>query len=378
MRTSTLLVSALLLALAALARGDSLYISPFGDDSGSNNCKDNQNPCLTMTAAHTSANDGDTIYVGQGVYTGVSNFVKITKSLSIVAADDTTHPRNYVFNGQQQTNTNGFSVVGNITVKFVGLGFTNWNQYCSYVDCVQGTLDISDPNAALHVQSCEFWNNNNGITAREGQFYIQDSVFTGHSNAAILLSTQASSVNYVTISNVTMSLGGTGVLISKSNVHLRATTLTVNNMTTAINCDYSYNSGFNVNIGSSSFNYNSNTALIFSGVTGTATAGYLTISDTQLRGNGVTSNNGGGIYIGANVALAMRNSNIVGNTAVARGAGIYCDDQATANLLSVDISANTAPDGAAGWCSRQCAFVATSSTSFNNNEKQNTGPCSGL
>ena len=217
----------LVLALCVLsAQATDYFISPYGDDDSS--CTDaDTNVCATMTKAHSVASDGDTINVLKGAYTGVNNFIKITKSLSIVAYPDATNPALYQFNGQQQTNMNGFSVQGNITVKFVGIGFTNWAQYCSYSECMVGAVDISDSSSAVFVQRCTFWSNNNGITARAGQLTVQDSTFTSHSNAGVVIATSSNSVNYVTLSNVTMLYGSYGVVINKPNLHLKVRGLCV-------------------------------------------------------------------------------------------------------------------------------------------------------
>jgi len=363
-------------SFVSLVVGNQVYISPFGSDSPSGGSE--SNPFATLTFALSKVKNGDTIVVQPGVYTGAPNFPTISNlNVAITSDSPQSGPSTYIFDAQG-TSSNTIEVSSTASASFTGLTFRNYQGSAGFG---QGCLQVS---SNVTVDSCIFSSNSVSLSVTSGNLTVVNSQFIGNTYGIY----SSSSASVVTIrssiidGNGPNGMGQYGVFISTTQTFL-GQNITIKNNEVGIYTNGNSGGVYSLELDGSLISDCTENG-IYLGGSSFNPSGRLVVRNSTISNNRGTSD-GAGIYIGASMTLLMQSTSLNGNEAgndqfgnYGQGGGLYCSSLATINLDGVFFSNNAAGDGAAGWCSSSCAFLAIDVTTSNNTESKNTGPCQGL
>ena len=286
----TILTAIFVLVICGAASATSytdLYVSPTGNDSYSGN--DSLHPAQTIGHALTYVNDGSTVHLANGIYSGTGNTnLTINKNMAIKGQSQT----GTIING---TGTNWiFQITSGINVTIVNLTLTNgtWTN-------AGGAIHS---NGNLNVKNVTFTDNtaNDGgaIENYNGNLTVTGSTFTGN----------------------TANYNGGAIHNDHSNLTVTNCIFTNNNASSAFNGGGAIHSDFsNCTITGSTFTNNS--ATHSGGAIINNDGGNLTITNSNFTGNKATY---GGAII-TNGALTVTSSTFTGNNATDLGGAIYSE-----------------------------------------------------
>ena len=313
------------------ASGDTIYVNASGNDNwdGLNSSYNGTSgPKATIKNAIATLNTDGTIFIANGVYTGVNNTgIAINKNMHIIGESQKSTIINAKYLGRIFTITNGVTVTlqnltllnGTINSGTGGAIFNSGTLTINNSTLYNNTATGSYGGGAIYnsgtltVNNSTFNNNNGGQYSSGGAIYndggianVTNDIFTG--NTATLGGAIAN-IGTLTVTNDTFTNNnaGDGGAIYNGN------TLTVNNSTFTENTAF-YGGGAIYNDGTLTVNnstFTENTA--FYGGGAIYNDGTLTVNNSTLNNNTATNGEGGAIY---NEGIAYINFNwIFGNTA---------------------------------------------------------------
>ena len=406
------------------AAGGSVYLSPFGHDSG--RCDGADKPCRTLAYTVKQAADGDTALVSPGNYSGVANFVDLTapdvaKGLTVMAHGTSNNPRDYYFDALQGGYDEGrFMVVGNGNA-LVGLGFTGFTGGTNSGSVGQGAGQRDGPlvgivqiDGSAEIRDCEFWNNVEAVTIYSGtDVRIVSTVLD--MSPAMPADETAFGINVhplepplgvdsrsptpqgpftsptITVTNLTVSGSlGTAILLGFGTMNITAMTGT--GTSTVFITGWTWTNGIFGTFGNS---YLFVTGGVFSGNSGVVNAklfdplfkAHAEFDHCLFENNGGSGVNGAVMSAGPGTSVNVRSSIITHNHVTESkdgpppdwgggiGAAFYCGALATVGFKNTTFTFNSADDGSPGWCAPTCRLTATDVLLSNNTAGTDTGKC---
>eukprot|EP00039_Didymoeca_costata_P024963 m.11964 g.11964 ORF g.11964 m.11964 type:complete len:590 (-) comp4564_c1_seq1:86-1855(-) len=362
--------------------GSVVYIAPYGEDKEGYGTKDR--PFATLTYAVTSEEKSITVYVMPGVYSDSKNFPDLHKAglpetITIVAEDTTLPPRQYLFHRQGCTNCGSMYIRENVTIS--SLAFTGY-QSTSYAIIIAAGGGL--------VEACEFYENTQHIAvySTKGKTILSKSRFdldNGKSGATAIdwkSTITYSKDNVVEAIDCEFNGVGLGVAVRLNGGTFIGRGVTANNLATVIQGSSSHE--YDVEVYDSQF-YKCARGLYAYGFSDGKYVANVRFENVNIENGMCLGCDGTAVHIGKNVKMNILNSHFLYNNASldsskrgGNGGAVYCQEGATMNMVDSRIEGNVAHDGGAGYCEKNCAFLATRVVSLNNHAENNTMPCTGL
>ena len=362
-------------AASALGLADgAVYVSPSGTDSGTGTKDD---PFRTFNQALAQVHEDGVIYGLPGVYSDIPTINKA--GISILASPASPDAAStHVFSGLNKYPTTGLSVNMNGTT-IRGFGFRQTRGYASSYGAVYVSIK-----GGLTIEDCIFTDNSIGISVLSGSATIRNCHFDTHTTSSSGMDGTGTAVAFmysdfsgggvVNVANSTFAGPGLAFKVNDGPAVLQVNDSSFEDLWGVASSGY-LNGVMDLQVRTSSFK-NVTQAFRLYGMQSPA-KGLVGIDSCEFRSGGGASVNGGVVTVGADIAVAIKNSSFVGHQGL-QGAVLNCQDQASVTVLDSTFAGNSAEDGSPGWCSKSCGFVAANNVLSKNSEHKDTGPCAGL
>lgn len=309
------------LSVSVMASSDDLFVLP----AGSGDCSQS-NPC-DLQMALSQANDGDTIYVAQGVYTGTGDSViTVTKSITLYGGWDGAPTAPPVRDSEVNSTTldgegqrRGAYITGDITPTLEGLRVTNgWAN-------VGGGVRVGG-DAHPTISGCRVFSNTADAGGGIYLYVTSNAVLAGN----------------VVYSNVVTDTTGGGIYLWESHHARLEGNIVYGNTSDTAGGIYLGQSDNTMVVDNEVYG---NEAIIWSG-------GGILLSvshDATLVGNRVYANRtndyGGGISVWNSHDVSLMGNYVYSNTSNSPGGGIHFTASPTAALTGNHVYDNAASDG---------------------------------
>ncbi|MHC4123132.1 MAG: right-handed parallel beta-helix repeat-containing protein, partial [Planctomycetota bacterium] len=274
----------------------------------------------TIQEAINMVDDGDTVIIKEGIYSGTGNtdLLFFGKAITVRSTDPnapdvvaaTVIDCNGIIDGASSVYRGGFIFVHNEGPNSIlsGLTITRGVHY-------DGGGGIYCYNSEPTITNCII-TGNTAHMSNGGGIYIESDI-SYHGGEPVILSP---TIKNCVISNNQAEFGG--------GIYCDGADLTISNC--QITGNYSQEAGGGIHCYGSSYPYQSS---------------YLTINDSLINNN--SANNGGGVYTNNSRHLKITRSQIIGNSATNNGGGVYSHYTDKKNLIiNSIISSNKANQGA--------------------------------
>eukprot|EP00750_Incisomonas_marina_P002494 INCI12369.2.p1 GENE.INCI12369.2~~INCI12369.2.p1 ORF type:complete len:358 (-),score=39.46 INCI12369.2:1050-2123(-) len=282
------------------------------------------------------------------------------------------------FSGLNKYPTTGLSVNMNGTT-IRGFGFRQTRGYASSYGAVYVSIK-----GGLTIEDCIFTDNSIGISVLSGSATIRNCHFDTHTTSSSGMDGTGTAVAFmysdfsgggvVNVANSTFAGPGLAFKVNDGPAVLQVNDSSFEDLWGVASSGY-LNGVMDLQVRTSSFK-NVTQAFRLYGMQSPA-KGLVGIDSCEFRSGGGASVNGGVVTVGADIAVAIKNSSFVGHQGL-QGAVLNCQDQASVTVLDSTFAGNSAEDGSPGWCSKSCGFVAANNVLSKNSEHKDTGPCAGL